>query len=91
MISKLEIKRKEGQIQVQATAPGTDCLLQVTTAKGDSVKLLTLTRQQALHCWRGKLWGQTSSGADRLHADSHGNRTAAALDRFRQAGCCHLS
>ena len=55
---KLEIKHKEGQIQVQATAPGTDCLLQVTTAKGDSLKVLTLTRQQALHCWRGKLWGQ---------------------------------
>jgi hypothetical protein len=55
----LEIKRKEGQIQVDATAPGTDCLLQVTTAKGDSVKLLTLTRQQAMHCWRGQLWGQS--------------------------------
>jgi hypothetical protein len=55
----LDINRKEGRIQVDATRPGTDCLLRVTTAKGDSLKVLTLTRQQALHCWRGILWGRT--------------------------------
>jgi hypothetical protein len=54
-----DIKRKEGRIQVDATKPGTDCLLKVTTAKGDSLKVLTLTRQQAMHCWRGKFLGKT--------------------------------
>ena len=39
--------------------PGTDCLLQITTAKGDSLKVLTLTQQQALHCWRGKFLDKT--------------------------------
>ena len=53
-----EIKQKEGLMQVNVNAPGTDCILTVSTAKGDSLKILTLTSQQAMQCWRGKLWGQ---------------------------------
>ena len=55
----LTVAHKEGQVKVDAIAPGTNCLLQVTTAKGETLKVLTLTRQQAMHCWRGNLWGQT--------------------------------
>ena len=56
----LEIKREVGRIQVEAMKPGTDCLLQITTAKGDSLKVLTLTQQQArMHCWRGKFLDKT--------------------------------
>ena len=55
----LKISCKEGRIVADATQPGTDCVLNITTAKGESLKLLTLTDQQAMHCWRGKLWGRT--------------------------------
>ncbi len=55
----VEIARKDEKIYATAKLPGTGCLLRVETAQGKSVKILTLTRRQALHCWCGKLWGET--------------------------------
>jgi Glycosyl hydrolases family 35 len=57
--SAMKITRKDGEIEVDAKSPGTGCLLELTTAKGESVKVLTLTQQQAQHCWRGKFLDQT--------------------------------
>jgi beta-galactosidase len=55
----LKINRAEGRIVADATQPGTSCLLDITTAKGESLKLLTLSDRQAMQCWRGRLWGTT--------------------------------
>jgi hypothetical protein len=57
--SAMKITRKDGKIQIDVKSPGTGCLLELTSAKGDSLNVLTLTQQQALHCWRGKFLGKT--------------------------------
>lgn len=37
---------------------GTDCVLHIETAEGARVDVVTLSREQAEHLWKAKIWGE---------------------------------
>jgi hypothetical protein len=47
-----------GSISYIMVRPGTNCLIELTKADGSKVKITTLTREQALNCWKTDLWGK---------------------------------
>ncbi|MEI6950002.1 beta-galactosidase [Paraflavisolibacter sp. H34] len=49
--------RRSTTTRVAVTAPGTSCLMRLRLANGSRVRVLTLTHQQAEHCWKGAAWG----------------------------------
>ena len=48
----------QGDVSYITVQPGTGSLIKLTKADGSQVSLKTLTRKQALACWRTKLWGK---------------------------------
>jgi hypothetical protein len=59
---ELEIDRgsviHHGEHAFITVEPGTASAITLVTARGDLVRIVTLTRRQALACWKFELWGQ---------------------------------
>jgi hypothetical protein len=48
----------DGDISHIIVQPGTNSVIELTKADGSKVKITTLTREQALNCWKTNLWGK---------------------------------
>jgi len=53
-----KIDSADGVTYVSGIKPGTDCIIHIVTASGDKVDIVTLTVEQAKHCWKGQAWGR---------------------------------
>ncbi|HEX3045643.1 MAG TPA: beta-galactosidase [Bacillota bacterium] len=65
--------QKNEEIYILVT-PGTDCLISLTGANDQRIRICTLTQEQALHFWKFDLWGQERvliSGADIIVNDGY--------------------
>ena len=57
-VSNGEISSVNGRTYISGLKPDTDCVIQMVTASDIKVNIVTLTAEQAKHCWKGKVWGQ---------------------------------
>jgi beta-galactosidase len=52
------VEQDAGTFSVKGIKPGTDSVVELKKAEGDTIKLVTLTQKQASGLWRGKVFGR---------------------------------
>jgi hypothetical protein len=53
-----KISSADGVTYISGAKPGTNCIIHIVTASGEKIDIVTLTSEQAKHCWKGQAWGR---------------------------------
>jgi beta-galactosidase len=55
---KAVVAAEDDRFSVQVTQMGLESIITIESQDGSTIKIVTLTRQQAENCWKTELWGQ---------------------------------
>ena len=57
-VLKGAVNSADSFVHIYGLKPGTDCAVRMVTSSGIKINIVTLTTEQAKHCWKGYAWGR---------------------------------